>query len=111
MKQLSIILSAAFIWAGCAAPNPRPALAENGPAAVSNEMKTRLAARDISGTVACFSAASKDDHQQTLSSMSTTELHFFLKAQYYYENVTGGKTITFPIEFDKENGEWKIVEF
>jgi len=33
------------------------------------------------------------------------------KAEYYFENVLDGKTIAFPIEFEKENGEWKIVEF
>lgn len=32
-------------------------------------------------------------------------------AQYYFEDVIGGETITFPVEFVKENGVWKILEF
>ena len=32
-------------------------------------------------------------------------------AQYYFEDLIGGETITFPVEFVKENGIWKILEF
>jgi len=32
-------------------------------------------------------------------------------AQYYFEHDIDGKTITFPVEFGKENGVWKIKEF
>ena len=32
-------------------------------------------------------------------------------AQDYFEDVIGGQTITFPVEFVKENGIWKILEF
>ena len=33
------------------------------------------------------------------------------EAQYYFEQVIDGETITFPVEFTKENGVWKILEF
>jgi len=33
------------------------------------------------------------------------------EAEYYFTNVIEGQTITFPIEFIKENGIWKISEF
>jgi hypothetical protein len=32
-------------------------------------------------------------------------------AQYYFEQVIAGQAITFPVEFTKENGIWKIFEF
>jgi hypothetical protein len=33
------------------------------------------------------------------------------RAEYYFTDTIAGQTITFPIEFDKENGVWKILEF
>jgi hypothetical protein len=33
------------------------------------------------------------------------------EAQYRFDQVIDGTTITFPIEFIKENGIWKIDEF
>jgi hypothetical protein len=32
-------------------------------------------------------------------------------AQYYFESVVQGQTLTFPVEFDKEFGQWKIMEY
>ena len=32
-------------------------------------------------------------------------------AQDYFEDVIGGETITFPVEFVKENGIGRILEF
>ncbi len=32
-------------------------------------------------------------------------------AQYYFEDDVEGTTITFPVEFVKENGKWKIMEY
>ena len=32
-------------------------------------------------------------------------------AQYYFEDVIAGQTITFPVQFVKEDGVWKILEF
>jgi hypothetical protein len=97
----------------------------NSPESVWNTMKACLTTNNIQGAVSCFSVASKEEQQQAFSSLSKAELASFVKglgpikkvsiegdkAQYYFENVIDGKTITFPIEFDKENGEWKIMEF
>ena len=33
------------------------------------------------------------------------------KAEYYFTNSIDGQTITFPVEFDKEDGVWKILQF
>jgi len=33
------------------------------------------------------------------------------QAEYYFTNQIDGQIITFPVEFDKENGLWKILEF
>ena len=32
-------------------------------------------------------------------------------AQYYFDGSVDGKTITFPVEFGREAGQWKIMEF
>jgi hypothetical protein len=32
-------------------------------------------------------------------------------AQYYFDQVVDGETITFPINFVKENGVWKISSY
>jgi len=32
-------------------------------------------------------------------------------AQYRFDQIIQGQTITFPIEFVKENGTWKIMEY
>ena len=33
------------------------------------------------------------------------------RAQYYFQQLIDGVTITFPIDFVKENGVWKIMEY
>ncbi len=33
------------------------------------------------------------------------------KAELYFTNTVAGNIITFPVEFDKENGQWKIMGF
>ena len=97
----------------------------NSPEYVWNTMKSCLTTNNIQGAVACFSVASKDKYQEAFSALSKDELRSYVKglgtikqssiendrAQYYFENVVDGQKITFPIEFDKENGEWKIMEF
>jgi hypothetical protein len=97
----------------------------NSPESVWNSMKSCLATNNIQGAVSCFSVASKEEEQQAFSSLSKAELASYVKglgpikkvsmegdkAQYYFENVVDGKTITFPVEFEKESGQWKIVEF
>jgi len=97
----------------------------DNPEAVWKNMKARLATGDIPGAISYFSIASKDQYQETFLSLSKTELISDAKdigiikpvsiesdkAQYYFENVVDGHKITFPIEFTKEDGQWKILEY
>ena len=97
----------------------------NSPESVWNTMKSCLTTNNIQGAVSCFSVASKEDYQQAFSSLSKAELASYVKdlgiikkvyikddkAQYYFEKEISGKTITFPVDFDKEDGVWKIMEF
>ena len=97
----------------------------DNPEAVWKNMKARLAAGDIPGALSYFSIASKDQYRETFLSLSKAELISDAKnigtikpvsiesdkAQYYFENVVDGHKITFPIEFAKENGQWKILEY
>jgi hypothetical protein len=106
-------------------PGTMPDIKDAGPEAVWNHMKACLTAGDIPGAITNFSLESKDKYQQAFLSMSKEELQSTVKglgpikpasveddkAQYYFDNIIGGKRITFPIEFDKEFGRWKIVEF
>jgi hypothetical protein len=97
----------------------------NSPEAVWNTFKSCLTTNNIKGAVSCFSITSREDYQQQFSSLSTNDLQTFVKglgsikkvtvesdsAQYYFTNAVAGQIITFPVEFGKENGVWKIVEF
>jgi len=88
-------------------------------------MTNRIAAGDISGALSYFSVAAVDDYQQAflsagtastisaISQIGTLTPVYILddKAEYYFQQVIAGQTITFPVEFDKENGVWKILEF
>ena len=126
--QTTFILVAACCSLKAAETNnvPKVSLTEtNTPEQAWNTMKSCLTTNNIQGAVACFSVASKEKYEQAFSSMSRTDMVTYVKglgsikkasmdndkAQYYFENVIDGKTITFPVEFDKENGAWKIVEF
>lgn len=84
-----------------------------------------LKAGDVPGAASYFSLTSKEQYQQVFQALSKEELESMLKdfavikqssleeneAQYYFESQIEGQTITFPIEFAKEFGRWKIVEF
>jgi hypothetical protein len=123
-NTIPCILAAILLGiAGCATPNS--GAGGHNPESVWNDMKSCLEAGDISGAISGFSIASKDRYQREFSSLSKAELLSYAKglgpikpasiesdrAQYYFESVVDGQKITFPIEFDKENGEWKILEF
>jgi len=98
--------------------------AEN-PEAVWKHLLDRLRAGDVNGAMGDFSLHSKDNYRSMLSALDNSQLRSALKdmenikpviveedrAQYRFEAVIEGKTITFPIEFTKEFGQWKIVEY
>ena len=92
---------------------------------VWNDMKSRVAAGNISGAAQCCSSKTADRYHQAFLAIGTVNLipiinqigtlkPVFIKngrAEYYFEQVIGGQTIAFPVEFIKEDSGWKILEF
>jgi hypothetical protein len=88
-----------------------------------NPMKTSLLAGNIDAAVAHFSGASAEDYRRSFIAIGPTALSAVMNktltpevirrdsAQYSFEEVIAGQTITFPVEFVKENGVWKILGF
>jgi hypothetical protein len=97
----------------------------DNPEALWKDFIARLKAGDANGALSSISFESKDKYRESFQAASKSEMRSFAKgmenikpaaiesdnAQYYFENIVEGKTITFPVEFDKEFGQWKIVEF
>jgi hypothetical protein len=100
-------------------------LPSDNPEAVWKHMIARLKAGDVPGAMSDFSIASKDKYQQAYQALSKDELLSTIKdmenikpatiesdhAQYYFESVVQGQKLTFPVEFDREFGKWKIMEY
>ena len=100
-------------------------LPSDNPEAVWKHMIARLKAGDVLGAMPDFSITSKDKYQEAYQSLSKDDLLSTIKdmenikpatiesdhAQYYFESVVEGHTLTFPVEFDREFGQWKIVEY
>jgi len=100
-------------------------LPSDNPEAVWSDLMARLKAGDVEGALSDFSIASKDKYRDAFLALSKDELLTTAKdmkgikpvfiegghAQYYFESIVEGKTITFPVEFDKEFGQWKIMEY
>jgi len=92
---------------------------------VWNNMKTHVAAGDILGAITYFSFTSTDDYRDMFLGTGTSSTTATINqtgnitpvfiyddtAEYYFEEVVDGKTITFPVEFLKESGAWRILEF
>jgi DNA-binding beta-propeller fold protein YncE len=88
-------------------------------------MKQRLLAGDIAGALPYFAAAAAEDYRQLYMAFSASELTSMISqipaispvfiegdtAQYYVQQPIDGVTITFPINFVKEKGTWKILEY
>jgi hypothetical protein len=97
----------------------------DNPEGVWNHLMAQLKAGDVPGAVSDFSIASKDKYQDAFQAMSKDDLASTVKdmqgikpvyiesdrAQYYFESDVEGKTLTFPVEFDKEFGQWKVMEY
>ena len=97
------------------------------PVAVWEAMKQRLLASpvDVAGAVGYFSASTSEAYRWQFLTMTPTELTdsisqilaitpVFLRtrmAQYRFDQISQGLTITFPINFARENGLWKIVDY
>jgi hypothetical protein len=97
----------------------------DNPEAVWNDFTARLKAGDVEGAISNFYSNSKDKYREAYLTLSKDELQSTAKdikniqpvyiksmqAQYYFESVVQGQKLLFPIEFIKEWGHWKIVEF
>ncbi|MFO1511522.1 MAG: hypothetical protein U1F83_01180 [Verrucomicrobiota bacterium] len=96
------------------------------PVATWNAMKAALLAGNIDQAMPYFSSATAEDYRRSFISIGTTTLPSVMNktvlpsvingdnAQYYFEEkdtIIPGQTLTFPVEFVKENGVWKILEF
>jgi hypothetical protein len=95
------------------------------PTPVWSNMVSHATSGDLSGSVASFSIESAQEYlqaflsvgaEQTLSDMNDigTLTPVFIKsdtAEYYFEQTINGQLTLFPVEFVKENGAWKILEY
>jgi DNA-binding beta-propeller fold protein YncE len=100
-------------------------MSPDNPLPVWNAMTNQIAAANVAGAMLNFSVASVDKYQQAFLSVGTanaisainqigtlTPVYIYQdQAEYYFTNMINGQIITFPVELDKENGVWKILEF
>ena len=101
------------------------AIAADNPAAVWNNMIAQLQAGNILGAVSFFSVATAQDYQHDFLAIALPALLPVMNAvgpltavyiygntaQYYFVQTIQGTVITFPVDFDKESGIWKISSF
>ena len=97
----------------------------DNPETVWNSMKAHLLRGDIVGAASCFASSEAEKYREMYSAIGINDLVKTIseippispvsierdKAQYYFEQPVDGVKITFPIEFVKENGKWKIMEY
>jgi len=98
----------------------------DNPESVWSAMKQRLLAGDIAAAIPYFCSLSGEKYRRAYLSIGTPALipvisqipetisPVFIEsetAQYYFQQPVGSVTITFPIDFVKENGIWKITEY
>jgi len=95
------------------------------PESVWSAMKQQLVAGNVSGAVPYFSATTAEKYRASFLAIGTTDLTPIISqigsispvsieahsAQYRFDQVIQGVTLTFPIEFSKENGIWKILDY
>ncbi len=95
------------------------------PLDVWNAMKARLLAGEIPEAIPYYSTSSAEKYRQAYLSIGTTDLIPMIQAippisavaiwsesaQYRFDKSIQAQTITFPIEFMKENGIWRILEY
>ena len=100
-------------------------LSTESPISVWNAMKRHLLRGDIDGALAHFSRSSSPKYHGTyysigakalmgiFSQIPPIELVFihFDRAQYRFEQMVQGFRVTFPIDFVKEDGRWKIERY
>lgn len=105
----------------CSVPHDNPDALQ----AVWTNMTAHAVAGDISGAAFIFSSLSADKYQQAFLTIGTASTISAIsqigtltpdyigsdQAECYFTNTVDGQDITFPVQFVKENGVWKILEF
>jgi hypothetical protein len=100
-------------------------LPTDNPEATWNGMKQKLLTADIPGAMNYFSVLAQDDYRAEYNSLGAASLveivsqipaisPIFVEAetaQYRFDQIIDGVTLTFPISFVKENGIWKILAY
>jgi len=95
------------------------------PSPAWTNMTNHIFSGDVTGALQYFSRLSAAEYQETFLAIGTNSLIplfapipaitpsviYNTSAEFYFTNVIDGQTITFPIEFTRENGIWKISEF
>jgi hypothetical protein len=88
-------------------------------------MKAHLVSGDFSGALPYFSGLSSAKYQQAFLSIGTAGTVSAINqignltpvfvqnynAEYFFQQIINGQTITFPVDFVNEDGVWKILEF
>jgi hypothetical protein len=100
-------------------------LPSDNPEAMWKDLMAKMKAGDVEGAVSHFCASAQNNYRQTFNSLSKEELRSMCKdmeninavtierdhAQYHFESVMDGHTLTFPVEFYRELGQWKVLEY
>jgi sugar lactone lactonase YvrE len=100
-------------------------IATDNPTPVWTSMTSHVVSGDMNGALSYFSIASVDQYRQAFFSVGKANAISAMnqvgalipvyvnadRAEYYFTNTVDGQTIGFPVEFDKENGVWKILEY
>jgi hypothetical protein len=93
------------------------------PAATWSDMKTILLSGNIDQAASYFSQQSAETYRRSFTAMGSALISSTMDktitpvviegntAQYYFQDTIHGDTLTFPVEFVRENGIWKISEF
>ena len=88
-------------------------------------MKARLEAGDVEGALPYFFSVTADAYRDMFLTIGPAKVAADMnaivpltpvfiengEAEYYFEQTVEGQLILFPVEFVKENGAWKVVEF
>jgi len=94
-----------------------------GPQVVWDNMRQQLGLGNVDNALAHFSSATVERYRKTflmigINSVASVPLPPITaavidseSAQFWFDQVADSATITFPVEFIKENGIWKILEY
>jgi hypothetical protein len=97
----------------------------DNPEAVWKAMNEHLLKGDIEGASSYFVSSEAEKYREAHIAIGTNDLIKQIseipaikpvyierdKAQYYFDQSVQGVMLTFPIEFVRENGKWKIMEY